>query len=182
MMRKLRAKITHSFVSSDFAGPCSDQEWRDRVARINPGLSQVPRLTIRSVDENTRQSAIKTELIEAGFKAGDEVVIMLADGNCRTCGVGREHGCKHHEKIGWRPDPTSVPLTFDELQVDDCFISFPDDGDDSGHGGYRGTKYLLRKTRHIGETYDPLKDNYVCITNGSEGSLPPTFQVIKVGM
>ena len=42
-------------------------------------------------------------------------------------------------------DSMSKPLTFGELSVGDAFISFPWDGDDSGHGGYRGHSYLFTK-------------------------------------
>ena len=40
----------------------------------------------------------------------------------------------------------SEPLTFRELEVGEKFVSFPVDGDDSGHGGYRRGSYLFIKT------------------------------------
>lgn len=38
------------------------------------------------------------------------------------------------------------PLTFGELKVGELFIDFPLPGDNSGHGGFRGTNYLFKKT------------------------------------
>ncbi len=43
----------------------------------------------------------------------------------------------------------SIPLKFCELKRGDKFILFPVDGDDDGHGGYRGSHFLFVKT---GET------------------------------
>lgn len=40
----------------------------------------------------------------------------------------------------------STPLTFGELEVGDHYVAFPRDGDDSGHGGYRGEHYVFKKT------------------------------------
>ena len=40
----------------------------------------------------------------------------------------------------------SKPLTFKELGFGKWFIAFPIDGDDSGHGGYRGRHHLFIKT------------------------------------
>ena len=39
----------------------------------------------------------------------------------------------------------SIPLTFGELLVGDHFIGFPQDGDDSGHGGYRSEFHVFKK-------------------------------------
>jgi hypothetical protein len=39
----------------------------------------------------------------------------------------------------------SKPLTFKELEEGAKFISFPLDGDDSGHGGYRRGEYVYTK-------------------------------------
>ena len=41
----------------------------------------------------------------------------------------------------------SKKLTFAELKGGDKFISFPLDGDDCGHGGYRKGAWLLQKLR-----------------------------------
>lgn len=37
----------------------------------------------------------------------------------------------------------SKPLTLNDLKVGDKFIFFPDDGDDHGHGGFKGSEQLL---------------------------------------
>lgn len=62
----------------------------------------------------------------------------------------------------------STPLTIGELELGDYWISFPQDGDDSGHGGYRRGSYVFRKmnadksirlkdgveSTHTGPSYD----------------------------
>lgn len=49
----------------------------------------------------------------------------------------------------------SKPKTLAELNVGDKFIYFPTDGDDSGHGGFRGGERLFVKIEpiHPGEPY-----------------------------
>lgn len=49
----------------------------------------------------------------------------------------------------------SKPLTLADLSVGDVFIRFPMDGDDSGHGGFKGGARLFVKQepRHPGEGY-----------------------------
>lgn len=48
----------------------------------------------------------------------------------------------------------SKSLTFKELEAGKKFIAFPQDGDDSGHGGFRRPSYIFTKLR---------------MTSGSEG-------------
>ncbi len=59
----------------------------------------------------------------------------------------------------------SKPLTFGELKAGQKFISFPTDGDDSGHGGFRKGAYLFTKLRAV---TNPKADNaynhYCCAT------------------
>jgi hypothetical protein len=38
------------------------------------------------------------------------------------------------------------PLRFGEIKVGESFIGFPLPGDNSGHGGFRGTNFLFIKT------------------------------------
>ena len=38
-------------------------------------------------------------------------------------------------------------LTFDELSVGDSFIAFPEPGDNVGHGGYKGSHSVFKKTK-----------------------------------
>ena len=70
----------------------------------------------------------------------------------------------------------SEPLTLGELKNGDYFITFPQDGDDEGHGGYRSGAFLMRKcTRN---------DDGVCgywrLTDLMRSSAPISMQVLKV--
>ncbi len=49
----------------------------------------------------------------------------------------------------------STPLTLRDLKPGDKFIVFPDDGDDNGHGGFKGGGVLHVKIEpyHPGERY-----------------------------
>ena len=44
-------------------------------------------------------------------------------------------------------------LLFGELRVGERFIGFPLSGDDSGHGGYRGTAYVFQKIAGVKNEY-----------------------------
>lgn len=47
----------------------------------------------------------------------------------------------------WRtPATISQKLTFSKIRIKSYFIAFPDDGDDSGHGGFRGKHNVFIKT------------------------------------
>jgi hypothetical protein len=48
----------------------------------------------------------------------------------------------------------SIPLTLRDLKPGETFIFWPEDGDDSGHGGYRGSSTLYEKIA----PYHPGKD------------------------
>lgn len=75
----------------------------------------------------------------------------------------------------------SIPLTFGELQVGDKFISFPLDGDDSGHGGYRKGSYLFEKTSNEDRASAfKLVDNSKRIKDGGMIHSPLGMQVLKV--
>lgn len=75
----------------------------------------------------------------------------------------------------------SKPLTVGELDVGDTFIFFPDDGDDSGHGGFRGSGRLFVKIApqldEHGHTHGVAREfarpEVVC-------SMPLTSAVIRV--
>ncbi len=75
----------------------------------------------------------------------------------------------------------SKPLMFSELAVEDHFISFPMDGDDSGHGGYRGAHNLFKKTsakfRH---SRTRLVDNAVNVRTGTPSNMTPRMWVVKI--
>ncbi len=51
----------------------------------------------------------------------------------------------------------SKPLTFGELKIGEYFIGFPTYGDDSGHGGYKGSFYVYKKTK---PTLDKIRNIY----------------------
>lgn len=65
----------------------------------------------------------------------------------------------------------STPLTFGELKAVESFISFPVDGDDSGHGGFRKGGYLFAK-----------KDSKSAIrlVDGNNSTFPKTMEVLLV--
>jgi len=76
---------------------------------------------------------------------------------------------------------TSKPLTFGELKIGDFFIGFPEDGDDSGHGGYRRGSYLFEKV----EERKPERrymhgDNAIKVCDGVESHMPDGMKVVKV--
>jgi len=59
-------------------------------------------------------------------------------------------------------DKGQTKLTFADLDAGDKFITFPDDGDNAGHGGYLWGAYLFLKindqkavniSRHISENF-----------------------------
>jgi len=45
------------------------------------------------------------------------------------------------------PEEEFEPLTFEELKIEENFISFPLPGDNSGHGGFRETSWIFIKTK-----------------------------------
>lgn len=66
-------------------------------------------------------------------------------------------------------------LTFGDLAIGDRFIGFPLPGDDSGHGGYKGTHWIYQKISKRKGLQDLVKDNTVV------SSFPDTMLVLKVG-
>lgn len=63
-------------------------------------------------------------------------------------------------------------LTFGELTNGDHFISFPQPGDNAGHGGYLGKHHLFVK----------VSDTRARDGRGVESSYPTTMPIIKVGL
>ena len=45
------------------------------------------------------------------------------------------------------PDQFFVALTFGQLKVNQCFIFLPKPGDNHGHGGFKGSSYIFKKTQ-----------------------------------
>ena len=79
----------------------------------------------------------------------------------------------------------STPLTFEELKVGDHFISFPTDGDDSGHGGFRKGSYVFAKIEpnfplSYGKAGPGLIDNCIRMVDGIKSHSPDTMLVYKV--
>lgn len=62
---------------------------------------------------------------------------------------------KHYDSYHFLKECISTPLQVRDLKVGDTFIFFPGDGDDSGHGGFKGGSRLFVKTEpvHPGEGY-----------------------------
>ena len=78
----------------------------------------------------------------------------------------------------------SKPLTFVELVVGDHFIAFPTDGDDAGHGGYRGAQNLFKKIRDMRSqsASDALVQNAVATTSGVLSCMPASMPVLKINV
>lgn len=76
----------------------------------------------------------------------------------------------------------SKPLTFGELAVGEHFIAFPQDGDDSGHGGYRGTSWVFEKIDPQASGFPGLLDTSVRLIDGVPCSNPERMQVLRVGL
>lgn len=74
----------------------------------------------------------------------------------------------------------STPLTFGELKVGEHFVSFPTDGDDSGHGGFRNGSYVFYKTEPSYTLEYCLPDNCIRIVDGIKTHDPDTMLVCKV--
>lgn len=72
----------------------------------------------------------------------------------------------------------SKPLTFEEIAVGSHFISFPLDGDDSGHGGYRGAHRVFKKLSDAQTA--TLTENAVTTETGSLSHMPPGMRVLPV--
>jgi hypothetical protein len=86
-------------------------------------------------------------------------------------------------------------LTFGELNIGDMFIGFPLDGDNNGHGGYKGGHVLYRKIQSESFPFnDPeyLKENNgpdpkpiisfkgMRVSDGADSTFPDSMHVIKI--
>jgi len=75
----------------------------------------------------------------------------------------------------------SKPLTFGELAVGEHFIAFPLDGDDSGHGGFRGGQNLFRKISAEDRTGPTqLAPNAQATGTGTRSNMPVGMRVLKI--
>ncbi len=75
----------------------------------------------------------------------------------------------------------STPLTFGELGIEDQFIAFPHDGDDSGHGGGGDTFIFMKAKGKPNNIFaDGECDNAVRVYDGAVSTMPNSMPVIKV--
>jgi hypothetical protein len=76
-------------------------------------------------------------------------------------------------------------LTFGELKRGDMFIAFPRPGDNSGHGGYKGTHWIYYKCEDGKARKFDDPDRYTKFEKPDgvdrETQLPDAMEVIKVG-
>ena len=76
---------------------------------------------------------------------------------------------------------TSKPLTFGELEIGESFISFPVDGDDSGHGGFRKGFYVFKKINFLPSgTPDSDLNAQRLIDNIPSSHIPDEMRVLKI--
>jgi hypothetical protein len=84
------------------------------------------------------------------------------------------------------PDECFETLTFGELKVDQKFISLPEPGDNSGHGGLKGAHYIFIKTRQrVTETesglpYSTSHGKAANIQRGISNDFPDSMFVILI--
>ena len=65
-------------------------------------------------------------------------------------------------------------LTFEELELGDKFICFPEDGDNNGHGGYKITHWVFKKAKK-GDEYFGIR-----LIDSNHSSFPNEMEIIKV--
>ena len=78
-------------------------------------------------------------------------------------------------------DTQSKPLTFGELRLGKKFIGFPLDGDDSGHGGFRGVHTIFIKFgQDESKPFEIPSDNAMTVRDGIPSHMPKGMRVIEV--
>lgn len=84
---------------------------------------------------------------------------------------GEELPREYHEK-----------LTFEELKIGNRYISFPQPGDNKGHGGFKSPYYLFQKIEDIECSSDDhlVISNAVRLKDGRLSFFPENAPVIKV--
>lgn len=70
-----------------------------------------------------------------------------------------------------------LPLTFGELEIGDRYIGIPLPGDNSGHGGFRGTYNVFKKIRR---DFNPDRPNALRISDRVKTYNPAEMAVIKL--
>lgn len=86
-------------------------------------------------------------------------------------------------KAAWMamPDACFEVLTFGELGLGQKFISLPRPGDNSGHGGFRGSHYLFIKTmQKANREYGTPHGSATNVQRGVSSDLPDSMPVILV--
>lgn len=80
-------------------------------------------------------------------------------------------------------DTQSKSLTFSELKIGAWFIGFPLDGDDSGHGGFRGRHNIFIKMTDEYQTkpFKPGPANAMSLIRGAASIIPKDMRVLEVG-
>ncbi len=100
---------------------------------------------------------------------------MASWSDCRSCHIS--YPDDDYESCPLCKPTQSKPLTFKELSIGDHFIAFPLDGDDSGHGGFRGASRVCKK---LSEDIGPLKDNDIAIGTGITSHSPAKMKILRV--
>jgi len=72
-------------------------------------------------------------------------------------------------------------LTFGDLKEGQKFISFPVDGDNSGHGGYKGDHWICLKLRDV-SVKEKGRDNAIRCMDGCCISCPDDMNIISVAI
>jgi len=93
-----------------------------------------------------------------------------------------------HLNADWMEMPADCfePLAFGELKVGQKFIGLPLPGDNSGHGGFRGSAYIFVKTDESITKAGPdlpygiPHGRAVNISRGISSDLPHSMYVIRV--
>lgn len=78
------------------------------------------------------------------------------------------------------PSTISRPLTFGELRLNERFITFPIDGDDAGHGGYRKENYIFMKILEQPTAWKGYTLNVRRMMDGTLTGMPDEMLVLKV--
>jgi hypothetical protein len=74
----------------------------------------------------------------------------------------------------------SVPRTFRELMFGAWFISFPEDGDDHGHGGYQGAHNIFIELAEVTLDQYGVKRNAVRLLDGNFSFMSDQMKVLEV--
>ncbi len=102
---------------------------------------------------------------------------MASWSDCRQCHISFPDDDYENCPLCEARTTMSKPLMFKEIPIGGHFIAFPLDGDDSGHGGFRGAARVCKK---LSEDVGPLKDNDVAIDTGVTSHSPAKMKVLRV--